>query len=266
LTGQAAATRERSPYHYYRHALEASKKCPLNPKPTVPAQRIEEMVISQLFDTFGNPAAIHRAVKTAIPDSDGLGKSRDRLEKELDTIARSRGKVLTLVERDALTLEQAEPQLRALKEREASLRRELEHIETSLEEMPSEQGIQCYVDHFKDAMGATHIRICDDNGDWEYAGGNDIQSYIMMTPEDKRKLVLAVFPPRKIVGKWAGVYVHAVDEGASKYRPKQWSIRIRGRLDFEMVLEAVGPLASPGSGEFGRQNVRQGRPAPRSDY
>jgi hypothetical protein len=107
------------------------------------------------------------------------------------------------------------------------------------------------------------IFVFDDNRD-TYAGGNDIASYLCMSQEDKRKLVLAVLPAQRIVGKPAGVYVQAVEgEGNGKqgigarlrHRPKEWSIRIRGRLDFEMVLSAVGGLeGSPG--QLGKQPVQ----------
>jgi hypothetical protein len=89
---------------YYRHAThEEALKCPLRPWPWVPARRIEAAVLEDLFELFGNPAQIERALKAAVPDCDDALKRRERLRKEHDGVQRARERILGLIRKDLIS-------------------------------------------------------------------------------------------------------------------------------------------------------------------
>ncbi len=78
-------------HRYYRHAhAERVRGCQLNPRPWVRADLIEMEVVHTLFKMLGNPAAIERAVKAAVPDCEESLKRRGHLEEELAKISRAR--------------------------------------------------------------------------------------------------------------------------------------------------------------------------------
>jgi DNA invertase Pin-like site-specific DNA recombinase len=240
LTGQVAGGQAggQKGYRYYRHGSDSSRKCPLRPRPLVPADRLEMQVVKRLFNTLGNPAAIARAVKAAVPDCDEAVQRRQRLESDLTAILKARDRILGLVAKDAITVEQAEPQLHSLKDREAVLRAELEKLDEMLADVPDESAIRCYIERIKCTPDPDSICVYDNEGN-EYAGGNDVMSFLLMSNADKCELIEAVFDNLPVDGKPAGVYV-SPDGVTAANRPKNWPFKIRGRLDFELVLQAAG--------------------------
>lgn len=207
----------------YRHAWNSG--CTLTPKPNVRADKIEEAVIRDLFETLGNPAAIERAVKDAVPDSDKLVKRRDRIESELDKIDRGRERVLDKIARDIITDAQADKQLHQMKDRESGLRAELDQLTAQLGDMPDAATIRAYVEQLGDV-----IVVLDDAGN-TIEGGNDVQSYLNMMQgkdraKDVRRLIEAAFALPQRDGSPSGLYVFPVAGGT--YRPKQFNYEIRG--------------------------------------
>jgi site-specific DNA recombinase len=224
-------------HRYYRHAhTERQRECSLRPRPWVPADGIERTVIRDLFGMLGNPAAIEQAIKAAIPDCEEALTRRQHLEEELAKVSRGRERVLGLVAKDLLTDGQAEKQLRELKEREAGLRSELDKLAATLAEVPDAETVRLFVEQMEDAIGPIII-IHDGEGN-TYAGGNDVQSYLMMTDEDRRKLVDVALSGNLPDGKPAGVYL--TPAGGTRHGPKRFTYQIRGRL-----LGSVMPRALP---------------------
>src|SRR5262249_43066433 len=155
-------------------------------------------------------------------------------------------RLLDLVAKDAITVEQAEAQLRGLRQREGVLRKELDRLDVALADIPSGDTINRYVEQ----IGRV-IVVYDDQGH-NYAGGNDVMSFMVMSQEDKKRLVNAVFDGAMVDGRPAGVYVYPDDggeggasgngKGPSRPRkPKKWKFTIRGRLDFELLVSDRWP-------------------------
>jgi DNA invertase Pin-like site-specific DNA recombinase len=223
MFGQAISAGHR----YYRHAhAERARACPHKPKPWVPADAIEQAVVGDLFDLLGNTAAIDRAIKSAIPDCTDLLVKKLRLESDLAKVERGRAGVLELVAREALTLDQAETKLNKLKEREAGLRQEMDEIRAALADVPDSGALRLYVQEIQGAFGKA-IMVVDDDGN-TYAGGNDVQSYLMMTRQDRHDLLDSVFSVPQPGGKPSGVYITPL--GGAYHGPKRFSYQIRGRL------------------------------------
>src|SRR5262245_61287962 len=69
LSGQAV-THTGKTHLYYGHGRDARRQCPLRPYPWVRSDKLERQVVNELFNLFGNPAAVERAVQNAVPDCD----------------------------------------------------------------------------------------------------------------------------------------------------------------------------------------------------
>jgi len=239
---------------YYRHAhTERARECPLDPRPWVRADKIEQAVISDLFKLFGNPAAIERAVKAAVPDCDKALKRRGLLEEELAKIDRARNRLLDLIEKDAITDEQATGKLRDLKDRENALRRELDTIADALANVPDAETIRCYVQQDGDA-----IFVYDDNGNHHYEGGNSISSYLAMSREDHRALIDSTFNAMMPDGKPAGVYI--TPNGGEEHGSKRFNYELKGRLTWRVTPRSL-PSTSPAPTPPARSAIA--RPSPR---
>jgi DNA invertase Pin-like site-specific DNA recombinase len=212
---------------YYRHAhAPRARACPHQPRPWVPADAIEQAAVGDLFDLLGNTAAIDRAIKSAIPDCADLLRRKLDLEVKLAKIERGRAKVLELVTREALTLAQAEDKLTDLKKRETDVLGDLDAIKESLTDLPNVETARLYVQEIQGALGKA-IMIVDDDGN-TYAGGNDVQSYLLMTQQDRHDLLDSVFAVPQPGGQPSGVYI--TPRGGPLHGPKRFSYQIKGRL------------------------------------
>jgi DNA invertase Pin-like site-specific DNA recombinase len=235
LSGQVNNNGTRD-YRYYRHGRDAAAKCPLRPLPMVPADRLESEVTGKLFDMLGNPAAIRRAVKDSLPACDEALKRRDRLREELDSLQQGRNRVIDHIVAGTLTREQADAKLRLLHQRETLLRQELNRLDVQLANVPTEDELHCVVERIESAYGPLII-VRDRDNDDIYVGGNDVASFLAMTPDDRQRLIEAVFAGVLVDGRPAGVYV---TPNGTRQRSKKWDFTIRGQLDFESVLATVG--------------------------
>lgn len=219
--------------HYYRHARhEWGRECPFKePRPWVRAERIEEAVVADLFNMFGNPAAIERSVRAAVPDCDKALRRRARVEEELAKLAQARDRVLALVIEDHLTESQAAKKLGELKGREGVLRDELGRLNAALADVPDPADVRRYVERFGES-----VVVFDDGGN-QYAGGNDVQSFLLMSRQERRALVESVFGAHLPDGTPGGVYIKPA--GGQRFRRKQFTYELRGRLAWRGVPRAL---------------------------
>ncbi len=219
---------------YYRHAVQnGSKNCTARPRPLVPAGKLEAAVIRQLFELFGNTAAIERAVKAAVPDCEALLSRKARLEDDLAKIARARNRILGLIEREAVTDDQAEQQLVKLKGNEAALLSELDALAVTLAELPDPDALRCYAEKVNGS-----IMVYDDNGEAQ-PGGNDLGTFLSMIRADKREdqqaLIDSVFDGGLPGSKPAGIYI-ALVPGSKPHHPHRWNYSLRGRVQLKGVV------------------------------
>lgn len=216
---------------YYRHHHHGRvRACAMaKPRKWVRADALEGAVIGDIFRMLGNPAALERAVKAAVPDGDKALKQRDRLTAEIAKIEKARGRVLSLIEKDALTDAQAEDKLRDLKDREAGLRSELDALALQLADVPDAEAIRVFVERIGDRPG--DVVLYDEEGNLR-AGGNDLATLLEMRADDFRDLLRRVFGSPRSDGKPPGVYI----------RPAEGRYEIRGNL--VGTLRGVIPRAS----------------------
>jgi DNA invertase Pin-like site-specific DNA recombinase len=206
---------------YYRHGRKhGAKQCPIRPRPWIPARQIEQAALKDLFQLVGNPAAIERAVGAAMPDVTKARREAARLQAELDKAHKQRGRVVDAIADGVLDNSEAKVKLHEIGQREDYLATQLSKVRTSLEQIPTKEGLQCYVERVRDAMG-TAIFVYDSDGN-TYAGGNDMQSFLhLMEPEqasDRRRLLETVLRTPTPDGKPSGVYVHMTRGSQRPYR------------------------------------------------
>jgi site-specific DNA recombinase len=250
---------------YYRHPKLGD--CPLRPRPAVPGERLERQVLGELFKTLGNPAAINRAVRDAVPDCEEELKRRDRLRAGVERVEAQRARLIDTIADGLITKEQAKAKLGKIAADERTLRADLEKVNAILASVPSEQEVTAYVERIGESIRLRR------RGEEDYpeeertrlAGGNDLCSWMLamgmghpadedgepLTDEgqvkayqeraraDQQALVDAVFSLPLADGTPAGVYVFNDGKG-TPHRPKEWSFLIRGRLEFESVVQSRG--------------------------
>jgi hypothetical protein len=156
------------------------------------------------------------------PQADKAIRQRDRLQAEVAKIQKARDRVLSLIQKDAITDKQAESKLLQLKSQEATLLAKLDEL---LVDVPDAAAIRQIALRLFDEGGV--IAIMDDEGN-KYAGGNDVQSLLLMSSADRRKLVRVAFDGKLPDGKPAGVYI--TPAGGNRHGPKRFKYELRGRL------------------------------------
>src|SRR5215510_16526709 len=109
-------------------------------KSWVSAAEIEDAAMRHMFETFGNPTAVRRAMEEATPNNERIQEALKRLEfvtTELSKIENSRQRVLDLVVKGTISETSSNTQLQKLKEREQKLKEEHARLGDELEHIPS---------------------------------------------------------------------------------------------------------------------------------
>jgi hypothetical protein len=156
-------------------------------------------------------------------------------------VEKGRQRILDLIVKDKITDAQADAKLDELKAEEAQVNGELEKLAASLAAAPDMEKVKQTALQVVEVCG--DIFLEDEAGN-RYAGGNDVQSYLMMSGEDKKRLVDLALSGRLPDRKPAGVYV--TPAGGEKYGPKRFSYVIRGMLNGTPLtaIKGVTPRAS----------------------
>ena len=213
------------PLLYYRHKARsamarAGLACPYKARRGVPARLLDPKVFRQLFDMFGSPATLERAVKSAVPDADKTRRHIKTLEARLEQVRAGRRRVLALVARGKATEAEADAQLDELKARESAVNEELSGLRESLADVPDAEQLRLWVETQPGGTmpdGRVYppaIFVYDDDLNI-HPGGSDFGTLLwLLDPEnprgrqDMRALVESTFGTRPMSdGRRPGVYV-----------------------------------------------------------
>jgi DNA invertase Pin-like site-specific DNA recombinase len=216
-------THHRSRGLYYRHgARDKAGRCPLRPRPWVDAAVLEEKVLRELFDLFGNPAAVRRAVEACTPDRKAQLEKTERLARVnagLAKVAAAKGRIVDSIAEGIISDRDASAKLTQLREREAALEQESRTLAEQLANVPTAEQVR---------EGAERVvRYADA---WLIAKKNRAATDYdaLRDSPDARELLCEVFGGKAPDGKRQGVYVSCLDP--EKARGKRWTFRIVGRL------------------------------------
>lgn len=232
---------------YYRHASKKRERTCTSKKGWLPAEVVEEAVIRHLFDAFGNPAAVEKAVNAAIPDLDKRREQQERLaelERLVEEEKRVRKKLLKLGTRAGLDEDEAVPQLEESKRLGQEYQQEWENLQAQLSNIPRaeeiKQAASDFVNAFKREGQKRRVRESIPRSliimNAEVHAANS--AFDQMTFEQKRDLVQRVFSGKTPDGKRMGVYVTWLDGKETRGR-KRFRFTIRGHL---ITRTNCGPL------------------------
>jgi DNA invertase Pin-like site-specific DNA recombinase len=208
-------------YAYYRHPPLVTCTRP-GIRIKVPAAAIEDAVLRDLFDTFGNPERVRKAVEEATPDPAQANQARARqvrLTAEAERLAAAKQRVVRLISKGTLTEDEADAELKKLRAGEAEVRKELDALAPLLEDLPDPAEVKKLAGRVAGGMRrwAREFKINND-----FAG---------MTWDERRALCQTVFGGKTRDGRRLGVYVTWDDSGPTQaHVQRPWRYRILGRL------------------------------------
>jgi DNA invertase Pin-like site-specific DNA recombinase len=239
LSGETACGGHR----YYRHVHKRrARGCPF-PRAWIRAEDLEAAVLWQLFDLFGNPAAVQWAVEEATPNRekiDELRKRRERLAAALAKTQEAQEKFLRLMAKGVVTEDRAEKQLGELKAEEDASKAQLEALDDELANVPNAEQIEDAAERCAAAFGKYKIASARPEARRMQANFDPDA----MTWEERRALVEMVFAGKTPDGRRLGVSIEA-PAGEQPHRMKRWNFRIRGRL-----IDAPGTAPCPAPEEL----------------
>lgn len=244
LSGWAGNRRGQRQYRHFGH--NCLHGC-------VQADELEETVLLQLFECFGNPVALERAVAAATPTMADAAKNQKRLKRlagELAKITAGRDRVLSVLARGTVTEAQAEKQLLEMGKREQKLQDQFDQLTQHMDNAPTAEQLQRVTDAVQDRFGRKRVS----------AKGRAIRSgitYKDMTWDEKRALVELVFSGTDEAGQRLGVHIEPYN-GPRTNSPKRWAFRIKGHLiDAEgLTLNADLHDAMSEDAEPGKQTLK----------
>ncbi len=265
ICGRALRGAETNGYRYHQHTFDIPN-CLCG---SVRADDLEDIVMRHLFETFGNPEAVQRAIEEATPNAEKNEESRKRAEqigKELGKIQSGRERLLGFIARGTITDAQAEKQLDELNERENGLREQLDRLTEHLDKVPPSATIleaaQNVSKRFRERVSAKKwVTLSHLN-----------RAFEDMTWEDKRAVAEAVFAGKDSDGRRMGIYIFPVNGQAGKQR-RRWKYEIHGLLIDEEGFFPMSPEtrdsffvfgASPGQKRLLSKSQRSSTPRSRT--
>jgi len=221
---------------WYRHMYPrlVSKKC-LVEKTWIPAAELDDQVIRQLFETFGNPRAVQRAIEAATPNMEKTKEAYARirrLEELIEKLSNGRNRILKFVGNGTISDQDAQKQLSELKENEQRYQDELNTLRDTIENLPTPEGIMAKASEVAAQFRLTDARLA--------ATHRELNRNIdLMTWEQKRALVEMVFGGKTADGKRMGIHIEWLEPAIHGQRPR-WRYSIVGHL----INEDGWPLMS----------------------
>jgi hypothetical protein len=204
---------------YYRHGMRnGARECTCRPRPWVRADELEVVVMHHLFECFGNPVAVQRAIDAATPNLEKMRQYREdraRCEAGLGRTNAGRQRILKLVANDQISDAEVEQSLKELADQETRYRAELARLDDALQNVPTPEGVRAVADRVSARFGA------------EYRLAN--HSLERMTWEEQRALAQMVFCGELPDGRRMGIYIEFV-EGQTSRTYRQWRYTIHGHL------------------------------------
>lgn len=249
MMGQTNHSPRKKQKQYYRHARgRRAKPCDCE-KTWVDAITIEENVMRQLFDIFGNPQAVEKAIDEATPNRERLKElyeQQTRLEASLAKIEKGRGQIVKLIFDGKLSEDEVEGQMAPIRKQESLQKDKLREIKDQLENVPSPDAVRAIAadvaERFTKALfptrrGNRKIGLVEERDGrlnaslWMKVEAAD-EEFHKMTWDEKRALVKAVFGGVTADGKRMGVYIQWKSRKGE--RPT-WTYSIRGQIKQERL-------------------------------
>jgi len=206
-------------HRYYRHAHTKRDRVCNHPKTWVGAEELEDIVMRHLFDCFGSPLALQRAIEKATPNLNKLKEYQKRI-KEIDGLLvkskTGRERILNLIAKGVISDNDAEEQLLEIKQNDSKWQLERQQLSDNLANSPSPEKI---ADVAKNV--ANQLRSCQLQKNIQIRV-NSRKTFDELTYEEKKALVKIVFSGKTLEGQRMGVFI--------EWNEKGWKFDIRGHL------------------------------------
>jgi DNA invertase Pin-like site-specific DNA recombinase len=214
---------------YYIHSRTKCERSTV--RMWVPAEELEHAVFTDLFQCFGNAAAVSRAIEAATPNLDRvdeLHSKKTRLEADLSKVKDKRDRLLDFIMDGTVTKSQAQHKMDGLDEREGYLIEQLASVDRELASIPTATDVQ----ETADRLSYQFNTLFATSDFWAESAiiNSDFQG---MSLEDRRSLAEMVFSGTTADGKRMGVWISWVDGQEATKRKKRWKYRIVGHLSFD---------------------------------
>lgn len=189
---------------YYRHSRNLEHhKC--DPGLWIRATELEQAVLIRLFATLGDAAGMQAAMQKAIPDRKKVEELRERksfLGSELSKVEASKKRVIDSIADGLISKEEATVKMKDIRERESSIKTEIDRIDPQLEDVPEEDEIKRRAKMVQRIVSQI------------YHSPSRLKK---MSFEEKKKLVSSFFSGKDAKGRRLGVYVEKDRNGNVKY-------------------------------------------------
>ncbi|MBS0265965.1 MAG: zinc ribbon domain-containing protein, partial [Planctomycetes bacterium] len=209
-------------HSYYRHAhTKRDHQCECKPRPWVRAEELESAVIEILFDTFGNKAAVQRAIDDATPNRDKVEAARQKMasiKAQIKKVQTGRQKILDLIADGDLSEEDAKSKLAELKDRESKFQDELDRVNANLDGVPNREAIEAVANELDKKYGSARLAAR------KRIANRDLKG---MSWDDKRALAEKVFNGTNADGNPSGIYIQQLDSQKDRRR-KNWKFILFG--------------------------------------
>jgi site-specific DNA recombinase len=239
---------------YYRHPRHLVKPCTVTPA-YVDAQVIERQVLFMLFNLFGNPVAVEKAIKAAIPNQKEVVALQQQQAQLAEAIAKTqsqRQRLIDLVTEAKISEVESDRKFVQLREKEEQQQQQFDKIESQVGNVLSETTIRTLSDDVVTKLRAAlfpsqrgkrklptmpaKLELTLDALDHP----EDIDAAIdAMSWEEKRGLIETVFAGETGDKKPAGVYIEFVPARNKNCRPT-WKFEIRGVISPKGMAKLVG--------------------------
>jgi site-specific DNA recombinase len=246
LTGRVNHWKRR----YYRHPDDERVKQCDHPHKFIPADELEELVLLELFDTFGNPLGVQQAVERVSGDIERVREfleGLNRIEDDLQKIEIGQREILDFIVKGSITRKQAETKLSDLRQREAKLMEDQGRL----------------ADFLSDGFTSEQVRDLSHRVATEFrklsARANTARflalhrPFSKMTYDEQRALVEMVFSGKTVDGRRMGVYITWEDN-------KSWKFDIHGHLIEESGTIRLDPLRRDTAKEEAEEGARNALP------
>jgi site-specific DNA recombinase len=191
----------------------------------VRADELEDAVMRQLFETFGNPEAMQRAIEAATPDREKMEELREELEqidKNLKGIEAKRERLVDAIGDGTLQKNHVKKKMGKLDEQEGQLFERQGVIHEELDRIPLPDRIKTVTELagqiFRPKVSAK-----------ERLSKRRYLSYDEMTREEKRALAELAFGGKLPDGRRMGVYIYPIEAEQGRKR-RRWRYEILGHL------------------------------------
>jgi hypothetical protein len=183
-----------------------------------------------LFETFGNPKAVERAIQESYPNRAKIEEYREhrgRIASSIAKIKEGRARLIRFVTKGTLTDAEVQEELDELRQKETRLEAELTRLCDAIANVPTPDAVRIVAKQTSDAFRNGQL----DGVKVKLAAKIRHANHVLddMTWEEKRALAETVFNGSLPDGRPMGIYIEAI-HGQTDYRRKRWRFTLHGNL------------------------------------